>query len=171
MQLPHAAHFSRSMCMPPRLFVAIPAWSLGEVATRDCAAANPAVSADDVRKSLRFIVYEKDLILTRISVFAILTNIDCTLKPPPLEPFVSFLPTQATPATHERATSASSGYEETGKRLVSSDLSSTSPFPLLPSTCWLAHRPPIREIRPVSILALATSPRARSRGSGPRRRR
>jgi len=84
--------------MPPRLFAAIPAWSLGEVATRDCAAANAAVSADDVRKSLRFIVYEKDLILTRISVFAILTNIDCTLKPAPLEPFVSFLPTQATRA-------------------------------------------------------------------------
>jgi hypothetical protein len=42
--------------MPPRLFVATPVWPPGEAGVRTCAAANAAVSADDVRKSLRFII-------------------------------------------------------------------------------------------------------------------
>ena len=112
MQLPHATHFSRSMCMPPRLLAAVPAWPRGAGAPRDCAAANAAVSADDVRKSLRFIAWEVDLIPAGISVLAVPTNTDCMLTRPPLETSVPFPPTRATRATQEKAPSARSGYEE-----------------------------------------------------------
>ena len=55
-----------------------------------------------------------------------------------MELFLESFSFRATPAAQERASSASAGYRQTRKCLISNDFSSTPP--LLPSTCLLLRR-------------------------------